>query len=139
MKSPSRKSAIRSRPVTAALLTLGCSLGVNLAPLMAAPRDSTPALLTSEQLKEIAGLHKLSATQIKMLQDEIDVAAADQRQLTADQEKIDEMQKLRASQEKIKALQQKILLDEQKLTSDRNKLLVDQQRLAGAYIKLPAK
>src|SRR5438105_2595960 len=108
MKSPLRKSAIRSRPVTAALLTLGCSLGVNLAPLMAASPDSSPPLLTSEQLKDIAAKNKLPATQFKWLQSEIDAAAADQKQLTADQWKISELQKLKASPEKITALQLKI-------------------------------
>lgn len=112
----------------AALITLGCSLGVTL-PLHA-ERENGPSSrritagdpasvqpLTAAQIKYHAQQHKLTAHQMKQLERENAQLAADQNKLEAFEGKFRAGKNmLETDQLKLRALQSKVLADQQRLT-----------------------
>lgn len=117
--------------MTAALVTLGCTLGVNLPPLMLASslskedlaRGSAGTLLTADSLKLAAKQHKWSPDQVKILQSDIDALTAAQQKLNAFQSKLtSDHIKLKANQDKIRALQTDVANAQAKLSADQIKV-----------------
>ncbi|MGC4074793.1 MAG: hypothetical protein QM760_20275 [Nibricoccus sp.] len=117
------KSSFRSRTVSAALVTLGCSLGVSLTPeLLAAEKKAEPAQLEANQQKDRVALEKtvtdtktrLEANQWKCREFEKSLTP-ETAKLEANQVKLREMKKavendtvqLKAAQEKLAAATKK--------------------------------
>lgn len=117
--------------MTAALVTLGCTIGVNLPPMLLASsltredlaKGSAGTLLTAESLKLAAKQHKWSPDQVKSLQTDIDALSAAQIKLTAFQSKLSaDHIKLPANQQKLKALRADVATAEAKLSATQIKI-----------------
>ena len=122
----SHSNRLRSRSVRAALVALGCSLGVSFAPLLpSAAADGRPAgdhLLTSEQIQYAASEHKLEANQVKQLQADLDALSASQQQLAAFEATLTpKTRDLQVNRSKRQALQAKVQADKAKLAADQQK------------------
>lgn len=117
--------------MTAALVTLGCTLGVNLPPLMLASslskedlaKGSAGTLLTADSLKLAAKQHKWTPDQVRVLQADIDALTAAQQKLNAFQGKLTaDHIKLKANQEKLKVLQADVSTAQARLSADQIKI-----------------
>lgn len=117
-------SGFRSRTMSAALVTLGCSLGVSLTPEMLAaekkaPSDqveSRPGKLEANQQKDRATLEKAVAESKAALE-------TDQWKLTEFQKSLTpETLKLEANQVKVRALKATLERDGWKLQANQEKL-----------------
>jgi hypothetical protein len=156
MKASLGPPNLRSRTVTAALITLGFSLGVNLSLLLANPagEQSPPengkiendgGITKGGKIETDGGITKggsgtsLRANQLKnAIKADLRRVSADQAKLKADQDKMDAMKSqlaeaqngMKGNQQKIAAAQQKFAAAQQKFATDKITLKADQDKLA---------
>lgn len=131
MSAPTRSP--KSHISTAALLTLACSLGVNLPPLLAAaPAAGQSPAMTADHIKMLASQHKISAEQAKLLQGDLDDLKAAQIKLEALRSQIPADQiKLKANHIKLEAAQHKVDLAQQKLDADSSSIRTSYIKFSG--------
>lgn len=111
------KSSFRSRTVGAALVTLGCSLGVNLTPeLLAAEKKAEPAPLEARQHKDRIVLEKAVADSKAILEANQWKCREFEKSLTP------ETAKLEANQHKLREMKKAVELDAAKLKAAQEKL-----------------
>ena len=119
MAKSSLSSGLRTRALSAALITLGCSLGVGLTPAMLAAEKPTEAgsqKLDANQMKERAAL-------AKAVEEDKALLNADHIKLTAFEKSLSsDVLKLPANQQKLKALKSAIEADQWKLQAHQQKL-----------------
>jgi hypothetical protein len=123
-------SGLRSRTMSAALVTLGCSLGVTLTPAMLAADKKAPA----DQIE--SRQHKLDANQMKERASLEKAVAESKAALEADQWKLNDFQKsLKPADLKLEANQIKIGSLKATLERSAVKLKASQEKLAAASRK----
>lgn len=121
--------------MTAALVTFGCSIGVNLTPMMLAADKAAP-LLTSESLKLAATQYKWSPEQVRQIQTDIDAVNVAQKKLVDAQSKMSSTHiKRSAEQEKIKAIQTELEAAKAKLAANQSKLTAVQDKIRAVQDK----
>lgn len=121
--------------MTAALITFGCSIGVNLTPMMMAADKAAP-LLTTESLKLAATQYKWSPEQVRQLQANIDAVNVAQKKLVDAQSKVSSTHiKRSADQEKIKAIQTELEAAKTRLAANQSKLTAVQDKLSAVQDK----
>lgn len=127
MPNAPRPSGIRSRALGAALVSLGCSLGVGLTPalLAAPPAEKT---IAADHIKLTANQQKDRAALQKTLELDRNAVAADQQKLAAFEKSLSaEQLKLEANQVKLKSLRAALEADQHKLEANQIKF----DRLSG--------
>lgn len=133
---------LRSRAMIAALVTLGCVLGIGLTPNTFAAKAGIPVPLTAQQIPQFAQQNNLSADQIKILEADLAVITADQAKLAADQQKVADFKATASPDPKqrkpnelaLARLQKEVQMDQEKLKADQAKLATQQGKWT-----LPAK
>lgn len=128
----SSRPGLRTRKFTRAVAVLGCSLGVNLAPMLNAAEPGHAGATTAVTQK--SGASEETLRQLQQIKAQI---AAEQHKIDADQKNLTAFQqKLSADQLKLSANQGKFNALKQQLAADQLKLNASQQKLAALQLKL---
>jgi chromosome segregation ATPase len=126
-----KSHSFRSLRLTHAIAVLGCSLGVNLAPMLQAAPE-TPATQAEKP--------KISAEDMQRLQELKRQVAADMQKIEADKQALEtfekslsaEQLKVEANQIKLKKLRAQLAADQAKWESNMGKLNAQQSKMDAA-------